>query len=167
MKLKLLPILVSLSMIVQTIMTPIAHAQQYGYGYPQQSCPYPVTAPEAISGDESRINSKVEEINSTKADLRAAKRELRDLEKNVDKYESAISDVVQTSIFDRVKKHMTEGLDCCEVITQKVRAVGATYDYFKKLQSQDFAVNYPAAFEDGVEIATPVPAALPMTRDDC
>jgi hypothetical protein len=164
MKLKLLPILVSLSMIVQTIMAPIAHAQQYGYGYPQQSCPYPVTPAVAVSGDEARISSKVEEINSTKADLRAAKRELRELEKNVDKYETAISDVVQGSIFERLKKHMTEGLDCCEVISQKVRAVGATLDYFKKLQNQDFAVNYPAAFEDGVEIATPVPAALQVAR---
>ncbi len=162
MKWKLLPILVTLSMIVQMTVMPIAQGQQPGYGYPQQACPYPVEPAEAISGEQARINAKNEEIISTKADLRAAKREQRDIDAKVNEYEEAISDVVEDSMFERVKNHMTNGYDCCEVL--EVKFAVSSYQYFKELQRENFAVKYPAAFEDSTELATPAPSAPVLTR---
>ena len=105
MKWKFLPILLTASMFLDAIVSPLARAQQFGYGYPTGGCPYPVTASAAVTGIQTDMAGIQATITANKTTLREAQKTIRTLQHDLDGYERDINGVVNTEYSEMVFHH--------------------------------------------------------------
>lgn len=150
MKWKFLPILLTASMFLDAIVSPAARAQMAGYGYPSAACPYQVTASAAVTGIQTDLVAIQAQITADKTTLREAQKTIRSKQHELDAFERDINNVVSSDYSELVLDHMKNHYNCCKPFEDST-----PMSYFLEVLDESYALNYPAAFEDSVQLATP------------